>query len=161
MPEPEGRDPGPETVTLGQFDPLELPIILEVLRDRGIFAMTKSPLDKPDNEQYGVLGKQGEQRGLTGGRLGQDRADAVEALQLLGTLGLGDLGVGLDAGPLLAAKQRQQLVRQTSLADIQQQVVGAEQGVNIAELQANAHIKQATGESESVRLRAIGEAQAI
>ena len=60
-----------------------------------------------------------------------------------------------------AQKQRQQLVRQTSLADIQHQVVGAEQGVNIAELQANAHIKQATGEAESVRLQAHGEAEAI
>jgi uncharacterized membrane protein YqiK len=57
--------------------------------------------------------------------------------------------------------QRQQLVRQTSLADIQQQVVGAEQGVNIAELHANASVKQATGEAEAVRLRAIGEAEAI
>ena len=60
-----------------------------------------------------------------------------------------------------AQKQRQQLVRQTSLADIQHQVVGAEQGVNISELQANAHIKQATGEAEAVRLRAHGEAEAI
>jgi len=60
-----------------------------------------------------------------------------------------------------AQKQRQQLVRQTSLADIQHQVVGAEQGVNIAELQANAHIKQATGEAEGVRLQARGEAEAI
>jgi uncharacterized membrane protein YqiK len=60
-----------------------------------------------------------------------------------------------------AQKQRQQLVRQTSLADIQQQVVGAEQGVNIAELHANSSIKQATGEAESVRLRAHGEAEAI
>jgi uncharacterized membrane protein YqiK len=60
-----------------------------------------------------------------------------------------------------AQKQRQQLVRQTSLADIQQQVVGAEQGVNIAELQANAQVKQATGEAEAVRLRAHGEAEAI
>nr|WP_202796849.1 flotillin family protein [Pedosphaera parvula] len=60
-----------------------------------------------------------------------------------------------------AQKQRQQLVRQTSLADIQQQVVSAEQGVNIAELQANAHIKQASGEAESIRLRALGEAEAI
>ena len=60
-----------------------------------------------------------------------------------------------------AQKQRQQLVRQTSLADIQQQVVGAEQGVNIAELQANAQVKQATGDAESVRLRAHGEAEAI
>jgi uncharacterized membrane protein YqiK len=60
-----------------------------------------------------------------------------------------------------AQKQRQQLVRQTSLADIQHQVVGAEQGVQIAELQANAHIKQATGEAEAVRLRSLGEAEAI
>ena len=60
-----------------------------------------------------------------------------------------------------AQKQRQQLVRQTSLADIQQQVVGAEQGVNIAELQANAHVKQANGDAEAVRLQAHGEAEAI
>jgi uncharacterized membrane protein YqiK len=60
-----------------------------------------------------------------------------------------------------AQKQRQQLVRQTSLADIQHQVVGAEQGVSIAELHANANVKQATGEAESTRLRAIGEAEAI
>jgi uncharacterized membrane protein YqiK len=60
-----------------------------------------------------------------------------------------------------AQKQRQQLVRQTSLADIQHQVVGAEQGVNIAELQANAQVKQATGEAEATRLRAHGEAEAI
>ena len=60
-----------------------------------------------------------------------------------------------------AQEQRQELVRQTSLADIQQQVVGAEQGVNIAELKANASVKQATGDAESTRLRAIGEAGAI
>src|SRR5436853_6956409 len=56
--------------------------------------------------------------------------------------------------------QRQQLVRQTSLADIQQQVVASEQGVNIAELQANAHIKQATGEADTNRLKAPGKAEA-
>lgn len=60
-----------------------------------------------------------------------------------------------------AQKQRQQLVRETSLADIQQEVVKAEQGVSIAELRANAQIKQATGDSESTRLRALGEAEAI
>jgi uncharacterized membrane protein YqiK len=60
-----------------------------------------------------------------------------------------------------AQKQRQQLVRQTSLADIQQQVVSAEQGVNIAELKANANVKHATGEAEATRLRALGEAEAI
>ena len=60
-----------------------------------------------------------------------------------------------------AQKQRQQLVRQTSLADIQQQVVSAEQGVNIAELDANAHIKKATGQAEATRLEALGESEAI
>ncbi len=60
-----------------------------------------------------------------------------------------------------AQKQRQQLMRETAIADIQQQVVGAEQGVNIAELQAGAHIKQATGEAEAIRLRALGESEAI
>lgn len=60
-----------------------------------------------------------------------------------------------------AQVQRQQLVRQTSIADIQHQVVGAEQGVNIAELQANAHIKQSKGEAEAIRLKSLGEAEAI
>ena len=60
-----------------------------------------------------------------------------------------------------AQEQRQQLVRQTALADIQQQVVGAEQGVSIAELKANATVKQAAGDAESTRLRALGEAEAI
>lgn len=60
-----------------------------------------------------------------------------------------------------AQKHRQQLVRETSLADIQQQLVGAEQGVQIAELQANAQIKHATGQAEATRLEALGEAEAI
>jgi len=60
-----------------------------------------------------------------------------------------------------AQKQRQQLVRETAVADIQQQVVGAEQGVNIAELQAGAHIKQASGDAEAMRLRAQGESESI
>jgi uncharacterized membrane protein YqiK len=60
-----------------------------------------------------------------------------------------------------AEKQRQQLVRQTSLADIQNQVVSAEQGVNIAELHATAAVKKSEGEAASTRLRASGEAEAI
>lgn len=60
-----------------------------------------------------------------------------------------------------AETQRQQLVRQTSLADIQHQVVGAEQGVQIAELQARASVRKSEGEAESIRLRANGEADAI
>ncbi|MFN8527683.1 MAG: SPFH domain-containing protein [Anaerolineae bacterium] len=60
-----------------------------------------------------------------------------------------------------AQTQRQQLVRETAMADIQQQVVKNEQGVNIAELQAQAAIKQAEGEAEAIRLRANGEADSI
>jgi uncharacterized membrane protein YqiK len=40
-------------------------------------------------------------------------------------------------------------------------VVGAEQGVRIAELKANSNVKQATGEAEATRLRAHGDAEAI
>jgi uncharacterized membrane protein YqiK len=60
-----------------------------------------------------------------------------------------------------AQKQRQQLVRETAQANIQQELVAAEQGVNISELHANATVKQAGGESESIRLRALGESEAI
>jgi uncharacterized membrane protein YqiK len=60
-----------------------------------------------------------------------------------------------------AQQQRQELVRATALADIQQQMVGADQGVRIAELHAQAAIKKASGEAESTKLRASGEAEAI
>jgi uncharacterized membrane protein YqiK len=60
-----------------------------------------------------------------------------------------------------AQQQRQQLVRETSLADIQQEVVRSEQGVNIADLQAQAFIRQANGEAEAIKLRAQGDADAI
>jgi uncharacterized membrane protein YqiK len=61
----------------------------------------------------------------------------------------------------LAQDQRQELVRATSLADIQHQMVQAEQNVQMAELQAKADIKQAIGEAESTRLKALGEAESI
>jgi hypothetical protein len=46
---------GPTTVSLGRYDPLELPLILDVLKEHGIFAMTKSPLDKPEGGPYPVF----------------------------------------------------------------------------------------------------------
>uniref|UniRef100_B8HUE9 Band 7 protein n=1 Tax=Cyanothece sp. (strain PCC 7425 / ATCC 29141) TaxID=395961 RepID=B8HUE9_CYAP4 len=58
----------------------------------------------------------------------------------------------------MAQTQRQELVRETALADIQQQVVTADQGVKIAELEATARVKQANGEAESIRVT--GQAQA-
>jgi uncharacterized membrane protein YqiK len=61
----------------------------------------------------------------------------------------------------MAQTQRQQLVRETALANIQQEMVKSEQSVKIAELQASAQIQKATGEAESIKLRAIGEAEGI
>jgi uncharacterized membrane protein YqiK len=61
----------------------------------------------------------------------------------------------------LAQTQRQQLVRETALAEIQQEMVKSEQSVKIAELKANAQIKQATGQAEATRLQAVGEAEGI
>lgn len=58
-----------------------------------------------------------------------------------------------------AQTQRQQLVRETSIADIQNSLVQSEQGVNIAELQANAQVKKVRGEAEAAKLRAGGEAE--
>jgi uncharacterized membrane protein YqiK len=60
-----------------------------------------------------------------------------------------------------AEKQRQQLVRQTSLADIQNDVVKAEQGVSIAELDAAATVKHAEGDAAAISLKAAGDADAI
>lgn len=57
-----------------------------------------------------------------------------------------------------AQVQRQELVRETALANIQQDMVTAEEGVKIAELHATAKVKQASGESEAIRL--MGEAKA-
>lgn len=61
----------------------------------------------------------------------------------------------------VAQIQRQQLVRQTELANIQERIVQSEQGVQIADLQAQSAIKQANGDAESIRLRAAGEADSI
>ncbi|MBO3460383.1 flotillin family protein [Aetokthonos hydrillicola Thurmond2011] len=83
----------------------------------------------------------------------------------------------------MAQTQRQQLVRETALADIQQdmvkseqgvkiaelkakadiqqETVKSEQGVKIAELKANAKVKEMTGEAESIRLRATAEAESM
>jgi hypothetical protein len=53
----------------------------------------------------GVLREQRDERGVAGGRLGEDLRDAVEALHLLRALGVRDGLVDLDAGSLLAHQQ--------------------------------------------------------
>ncbi|MFB2973373.1 SPFH domain-containing protein [Aerosakkonema sp. BLCC-F183] len=61
----------------------------------------------------------------------------------------------------MAQTQRQQLVRETALAEIQQEMVKSEQNVSIAELKAKAQIKQAQGEAEATKLQAAAEAASI
>ena len=60
----------------------------------------------------------------------------------------------------IAQTQRQQLVRETALAEIQQEMVKSEQGVKIAELKANSQVKQAQGEAESIRVKGTAQAEA-
>ena len=47
--------------------------------------------------------------GVAGGGLGEDRGHAVEPLELVGLAGLGQLGLGLDPGALLADQERDDL----------------------------------------------------
>lgn len=60
----------------------------------------------------------------------------------------------------LAQAERQKLVKETAVADIQKEVVKAQQGVSIAQLEASARVKQAEGEAQSLRLRAASESDA-
>ena len=75
--ETTAHDPGPETISLGRFDPLELPIILDALRERGIFALTKSPLETGSNEQYHIFGNTSREVLLV------DKARADEARRII------------------------------------------------------------------------------
>lgn len=53
-----------------------------------------------------------------------------------------------------AQKRRQLLVRETANADMQKELVASEQGVKIAEMNANVQVKKAEGDARAVTLRA-------
>ncbi|HEV8630091.1 MAG TPA: SPFH domain-containing protein, partial [Thermoanaerobaculia bacterium] len=59
-----------------------------------------------------------------------------------------------------AQVRRQELERETAVANLQADVVRSEQQVRIAERQATAHAESAKGEAAAVRLRAAAEAEA-
>jgi len=61
----------------------------------------------------------------------------------------------------MAQEQRQELVRATAMANIQQEMVQSEQGVQIADLKSQAVVKGAHGDAEATKLKALGEAAAI
>src|SRR6187402_2329265 len=58
-----------------------------------------------------------------------------------------------------AQETRQDLEKETAIADIQKQIVQADQGVQIAERVADAAVKKAGGDAASVRLNAAAEAE--
>lgn len=60
-----------------------------------------------------------------------------------------------------AQRQRQTLVKEQSLADIQNKLVEQEQNIRMQDYQAQSAIKRAEGEARSVELRAAGDAKAI
>lgn len=60
-----------------------------------------------------------------------------------------------------AQTQRQQLMKETALAEIQAEMVKSEQGVKIAELHANSKVNQTKGEAEAIKLKAGGDAEAL
>lgn len=59
-----------------------------------------------------------------------------------------------------AQVQRQTLEKETAIADMQREVVKAEQSVNIAERNADAAVKRQEGESKAVKIAAEADAQA-
>ncbi len=61
----------------------------------------------------------------------------------------------------MAQETRQNLEKQTAIADIQKQIVQADQGVQIAERVADAAVKKAGGDAASVRLNAAAESERV
>src|SRR6478735_2084776 len=60
-----------------------------------------------------------------------------------------------------AQETRQAFEKETAIADIQKEIVKADQGVLIAERIADAYVKKATGEANSVRLQSTAEADRL
>ncbi len=60
-----------------------------------------------------------------------------------------------------AQETRQSLEKETAIAEIQKEIVKADQGVVIAERIADASVKKATGEANSVRLQSTAEADRL
>ena len=59
----------------------------------------------------------------------------------------------------MAQETRQELEKQTAIADIQKQIVSADQGVQIAQRVADAAVKKAEGDATSIKLNAGAEAE--
>lgn len=60
-----------------------------------------------------------------------------------------------------AQEQRQGVEKETALADMQREIVKAQQSVQIAERTADAEVKRVTGESTGIKLKVEAESQAL
>ena len=71
-------DDARETTHLGLFDPLEAPIVLDLLHEHGIFAFSKAPLDQAESMPYGhIFGDSGR------GRIFVDTSQLDEARRII------------------------------------------------------------------------------
>jgi uncharacterized membrane protein YqiK len=61
----------------------------------------------------------------------------------------------------LAQETRQTLEKETAIADMQKEIVSAQQGVQIAERVADASVKKATGEAQSIKIQADADAEKV
>lgn len=61
----------------------------------------------------------------------------------------------------LAQETRQSLEKETAIADMQKEIVLAQQGVQIAERVAESAVKKANGEAQSVKIQAGAEAERV
>ena len=69
-----------ETAHLGSFDPLEAPIVIDLLAEHGIVAFSKAPLDQAEGQPYGaIFGDSGR------GRLMVDASQLAEARRIVET----------------------------------------------------------------------------
>jgi uncharacterized membrane protein YqiK len=59
----------------------------------------------------------------------------------------------------MAQETRQNLEKETAIADMQKEIVKAQQGVQISERMAEASVKKATGDAESIKIQASADAE--
>lgn len=81
------------TAFLGRFDPLLIPVLLDMLRDDGIFAATKLPYDQPAASEYNMFSSGADVVLVDAARIEDARRLVDERLPLI----VAEMSAGLDA----------------------------------------------------------------
>ncbi|HVL89275.1 MAG TPA: hypothetical protein VM841_03460 [Actinomycetota bacterium] len=81
------------TAYLGRYDPLVIPILLDMLRDEGIYSTTKLPHDQPARGEYAMFSSGADQVLVDASRLDEARRLVDERLPQI----LAEMSSGLDA----------------------------------------------------------------